>query len=145
MTDANFDRALEELKALHDAKAADYSTVQDPYSNFRLSGEQVGISAGSACEVLIATKQARLRELLSVDRARPPKNESVRDTLRDRAVYAILALNMWDEGLYNDVFTIVAEEPEFVPAQYPYTPLPSPTPRVPALPTLDTQNGDKSE
>src|SRR3954452_5515233 len=103
----NFDEILDTMRELHARKAADYTNGLDPFSNFKHSAEQVGITPGLACEVLIATKQARLKELLgSVGKA--AQNESVEDTLLDRAVYSVIALDMYRQGLYRDnVGTIV--------------------------------------
>jgi hypothetical protein len=96
-----FDDILQEMADLHDRKAADYTNGRDPFSNFRHSAEQVGITPGLACEVLIATKQARLRELLGDGSNKTAQNESVEDTLLDRAVYSIIALDMYRQGLYK--------------------------------------------
>lgn len=94
-----FDAVLEEIQALNKRKRADYATGQDPWSNFKDSGRQVNQPAGTAVEVLIATKQSRLRQLLGT--GREPQNEGTRDSLLDRAVYSIIALAMYDEGLYQ--------------------------------------------
>jgi hypothetical protein len=59
---------------------------------------------GHSVEQLISTKQARLRVLLPrfFKKQGKPKNESIRDTLVDRSVYAIIAVALWDEGSYDD-------------------------------------------
>lgn len=95
-----FEDILGQIKAIYDKKKADYSASDDPYSNFRQSGDQIGVSPGFACEVLIATKQARLKELIG--NGKQPQNESVADTLLDRAVYSILAMCMFSDGLYQE-------------------------------------------
>lgn len=98
MSDTTFSALLEEIAALHDRKSNDYANSEDPYINFKLSAEQVGITPGQSVEVLIATKQARLKELLG--KGKDPKNESVRDTLIDRIVYSIIAVVLFDSGHY---------------------------------------------
>jgi hypothetical protein len=95
----SFESVLEEVRNLHDLKTADYAQDTDPFSNFRDSARQVGITPGQSVEVLIATKQSRLRQLLG--EMKEPKNESIRDTLRDRVVYSVIALVMLDAGLYE--------------------------------------------
>jgi hypothetical protein len=93
-----FDRVLEEIRALNRSKRADYADT-DPWSNFRDAGRQVNSGAGTAVEVLIGTKQSRLRQLLQPGRT--PANESVRDSLIDRACYSIIAVALHDAGLYS--------------------------------------------
>lgn len=94
-----FDVVLDEIRELNQRKRNDYATNQDPFSNFKDSSHQVGVTPGVSVEVLIATKQSRLRQLLGS--GREAANESVRDTLLDRAVYSIIALAMYDQGLYE--------------------------------------------
>lgn len=98
LRDTPFNRVLVELAELHARKAADYARPEDPYINFRLSSDQVQQSPMISVEVLIATKQARLRELMWTPN-KTAQNESVEDTLRDRIVFSTLALLMWREGL----------------------------------------------
>lgn len=95
-----FDEVLAEVSVINRKKRADYATDENPWSNFKAGGDQVGQPAGVAVEVLIAIKQARLRELLFSGRV--VNNESVRDTLLDRATYSLIALAMFDEGLYEE-------------------------------------------
>lgn len=86
---------LIEMAELSRRKAADYAEQGDRFSNFRRSADQVRQPSIVSCEVLIATKQARLRELLHSGKA--ALNESVRDTLIDRAVYSVIAVALFDE------------------------------------------------
>jgi hypothetical protein len=81
------------------AKRHDYAGDSDPWQNFYDSAQQVNGTAGQSVETLIATKQARLRQLLFTGRS--PKNESVRDTILDRAVYSVIALSIFDRGDYS--------------------------------------------
>jgi hypothetical protein len=98
--DNPFEAVLVEMVRLHRAKSNDYARDDDPLINFRLSADQVQAVPGLSCEVLIGTKQARLRELLWT-RGKTPKNESVRDTLIDRCVYSVIAVELFDEGGYE--------------------------------------------
>lgn len=99
MSDHVFKDLLEEIEALHTRKSADYANGEDPYINFKLSADQVGITPGQSVEVLIATKQARLKELLG--KGKTAQNESVRDTLIDRIVYSMIAVILYDQGHYR--------------------------------------------
>lgn len=94
-----FDRVVDEIQLLNRRKRADYAVTAEPWSNFMDAGKQVNAHAGTAVEVLIATKQSRLRALTT--NGTPPRNEGIRDTLLDRCVYSIIALAMYDEGLYG--------------------------------------------
>ena len=85
----NFDAALIKIKQIHDKKKADYSDPKDRFSNFVLSANFANITVPQTFEVLIGTKQARLIELTRPGRV--AQNESIEDTLLDRAVYCILA------------------------------------------------------
>lgn len=90
-----FDSLLDEIKSLHDKKAHDYAKDSDRFSNFKEAAIFSGVKAEDTFEVLLGIKQARLLEL---KRGKTPKNESIRDTLLDRAVYSILALQFYDEN-----------------------------------------------
>jgi hypothetical protein len=95
-----FDRAVEEIINLNRSKRSDYAGASaSPWQNFIDSAHQTGDVPGKSTEILIATKQARLRQLLFT--GREVQNEAVRDSLLDRAVYSIIALAMYDEGLYG--------------------------------------------
>lgn len=98
--DANdpFESKLIEMVKLNRMKRADYAGDEDPWQNFVDSAIQVNDTPGKSVETLIATKQARLRQLLFTGRA--PKNEAVRDTVLDRAVYSVIALSIYDRGDY---------------------------------------------
>ena len=86
---------LLEINELHKKKKADYANPSDRFSNFRIAAEFSGIKTYQSIENLIGVKQARLLELRSNNRE--PLNESVRDTLVDRAVYSLLAVLLFDE------------------------------------------------
>lgn len=91
-----FDEILLELKELHGRKRADYAKSGNRFSNFEVSAAFADVAPYQAIEVLIGTKQARLIELRKPNHDLP-LNEPIRDTLRDRAVYCILALMYYDE------------------------------------------------
>jgi hypothetical protein len=77
----DFDKCLQILQS----KNNDYADVKDVFSNFKYSGDYAGVDASVACRVLIGTKMARLKELLSSNKE--IKNESIDDTLADSINY----------------------------------------------------------
>lgn len=86
----------------HERKKADYAGEGDPNQNFYDTAYQLSSTAGLSVEQLLATKAARLRVLLpALGSGGSPKNESVEDTILDRAVYAVIALTIWREGGYH--------------------------------------------
>lgn len=94
-----FEKVLMEMVTLNRKKRADYAGDEWWTQNFYDTAYQNNDTAGRACEFLISTKQSRLRVLSQPGRS--PKNESIRDTILDRAVYSSIALGLYDEGGYN--------------------------------------------
>lgn len=89
-----FDTVLSEIVLTNRRKRHDYvASEASPWENFDRVEDQTQGGHGSATEALIAVKQARLRALAT--RQDLPKNESVEDTLLDRAVYSIIALGRY--------------------------------------------------
>lgn len=88
-----FHAILKELGDLHDKKQADYGTDNDPFANVRAS-ERFGIPAWVGSVLRGNDKMARLQTFI---RKGTLKNESVEDSLRDLAVYAIIALVLLEE------------------------------------------------
>lgn len=86
--DPRFYRLLAELAILHSEKNHDYSKAEDPFSNFRMS-EALGVEAWRGVLVRMSDKWARIEQLVS---GKSPKNESVEDSLRDLAVYALICV-----------------------------------------------------
>ena len=106
-----------EKKNILKLKGEDYAN-EDVLSNFKTAGANIGISAEQQCLSLIATKVARLGNLLS---GKTPNNESVSDSILDLSNYtdllyclvnkeksnqksAIIEIMKHDEkdGLYNE-------------------------------------------
>lgn len=98
-----FVATMGEMLKLHLAKSADYAGEEHPYQNFYDSAEQVSDTAGQSCEVIIGTKQARLKTLLRQMRNNTgkPKNEPIRDSLIDRAVFSVIGVGLYDMGGYD--------------------------------------------
>lgn len=92
-----FHEILHELGDLHDAKQADYGTDKDPFNNIR-GAEDWGVSGWIGAGIRMNDK---IRRLQSFARKGSLKNESVEDSLRDIAVYAIIALVLLEEDATN--------------------------------------------
>ena len=93
LVDDPFYRKLEEVAALHAKKSNDYSSATDPLANIRAS-EEFGVPAWLGAMIRLNDKITRIK---SYTRNGKLSNESVRDSLIDLAVYAIIALTLWDE------------------------------------------------
>ena len=101
--DDPFEKVVIEMVKTNRLKRADYAGDDHPWQNFYDSAYQLGLSGGHSVETLIATKQARLRVLLPRfwKKIGKPKNEGIRDSLLDRAVYSTIAVSIFDEGEYE--------------------------------------------
>jgi hypothetical protein len=88
-----FDELLTEIAILHDRKNADYADDADPLSNFRRSAK-LGIDPFMGTLVRLSDKWSRIEQLAS---GKDPQNESLRDSLVDSAVYALIAVLFLDE------------------------------------------------
>lgn len=85
----HFERMINKMAEIMMSKGDDYANTKlDVLSNFKLAGAISGISAEVNCLSLIATKVARLGNLLNSKEK--PNNESIRDSVLDLANYAIL-------------------------------------------------------
>lgn len=83
-----FNKLMDEIKELHDKKNQDYAEDDNPYSNFEYAAhltKQFSDSVDQVFASIIGIKIARLGQLLG--RNKNPKNESVRDTMRDLTTY----------------------------------------------------------
>ena len=72
-------------------KNADYANDGDWRSNFDAIAAQMGFDAVTACDTLVAVKQARLTALGMNDRRGATVNEAVEDTYLDLMVYCVIA------------------------------------------------------
>jgi hypothetical protein len=84
---------LKELGELHDRKQADYGKVGDPFANLKASA-QFGVPPWIGALVRLNDKVARLQTLC---RKGQLANESAEDSMRDIAVYALIALVLYEE------------------------------------------------
>lgn len=82
---------LKEIGAIHEKKAADYATSDDPYSNFKYAASLADKFTDPVDRVfatLIGVKLARLVELTQPGRV--PNNESLDDTFLDMTNYSAI-------------------------------------------------------
>lgn len=93
MRNPAFNRLIEEVLALHNDKNHDYAEDADPMSNFRRA-ERFGVEAWRGILIRMSDKWSRIEQLTS---GKTPKNESLRDSLIDNAVYSLLAVLLLDE------------------------------------------------
>lgn len=89
-----WDDAITEINDTHASKGQDYGTDEDPYANVR-SSERLGIPAWVEGCALVAHKTTRIGSFL---RRGKLNHESARDSLLDQAVYAVIALVLFDEA-----------------------------------------------
>lgn len=94
MRNPAFTKLLSEITELHDRKNQDYARDDDPLSNFRRA-QRLGVAPFVGILVRMSDKWSRLEELAS---GKTPQNESMRDTLIDLSVYALLAIILLDEA-----------------------------------------------
>ena len=91
-----FDSLLIKMREMHNRKNKDYATNNDPYSNFKFAAAYADVPLYKVYLVIEGIKTARQHELLG--KGKKAQNESVNDTLLDKAVYAtIAASNLMDE------------------------------------------------
>lgn len=94
--DDPIEKVLIEIVSTNRKKRADYAQDGNIFSNFEQASFAAGVSPLQGIEYMIATKQARLVALRSNGRA--PQNESVQDTMLDRAVYCIISLAYMEQS-----------------------------------------------
>lgn len=94
MRNPKFEKLIDEIRKLHDEKNHDYSQDADPLSNLRRC-QALGVEPWRGVLVRLTDKWSRLEQLST---GKVPKNESLRDSLIDNAVYSLLAVLLLDES-----------------------------------------------
>ena len=89
-----FNKLLDDIRALHDAKNSNYAHPDDPYYNFR-GCEAIGIPAWKGIIVRMGDKFNRIQNL--ANGVPDAVGESLIDTLRDLGVYSLLCSLMYEE------------------------------------------------
>lgn len=92
--DPRFYALLDEIARLHSAKNHDYAQGDSPLSNFKIS-ETLGVAAWKGCLIRMSDKWSRITRLAG---GITPKNESLRDSLIDLAVYSLLTVLLWEDA-----------------------------------------------
>lgn len=86
-------KLLDEMRALHLKKAADYGRGADPLANCRASVE-FGVPAHVGVLIRVGDKIHRIKSFLQNGAL---ANESFRDSLIDGAAYLLIAAALYDE------------------------------------------------
>lgn len=92
--DPRFHALLEELGYLHDRKQEDYGADEDPFANIRAS-EEWGQEPWVGALMRANDKMHRLQRFAAKGEL---SNESAEDSMRDIAVYAMIALILYTEA-----------------------------------------------
>ena len=90
-----FYELLDEMRRLHDAKAADYSP-DEPLENLRVSAEWAGIEPWRGALVRMGDKWMRLVNLCRRGGQHEVPDETVKDTALDLANYSLLFIVLWE-------------------------------------------------
>ena len=94
-TNPKFDKMLQRMGALHDAKNKGYAVAEDPLQNFRLC-ERFGIPMYLGIAVRLSDKMNRWMNIVG-DAANDAVDEPVEETAEDIAVYTLLFLMALEE------------------------------------------------
>jgi len=89
---------LAELGALHDKKQQDYGTTSDPFANIRASAEW-GMAPWVGALMRANDKMHRLQQFA---RRGTLENEGAEDSMKNVAVYALIALVLYRESTQDD-------------------------------------------
>jgi hypothetical protein len=89
-----FYELLKEIEELHSKKNHDYSG-DNPLANLKMS-EEIGIPAWKSVIVRMMDKWSRIKNFVNQETMKT-KEESFIDTLKDNAVYSLLAVILWEE------------------------------------------------
>lgn len=92
-----FDELTAKAKKILLSKGNDYANA-DRLSNFKDAGKICGLTPQQQCLSLIATKVARLGNLL---KGKEPNNESIRDSMIDLFCYSALLWMIDNEPVTN--------------------------------------------
>jgi hypothetical protein len=104
--DPRFYSLLTEIAQLHSDKNHDYASRENPLANFE-ECRGFGVSPSLGVFVRMSDKWSRLKQLVG---GKSPKNESVRDSLIDLAVYALINVILLETEQAQEKRPIVASE-----------------------------------
>ena len=92
MRNPAFGKVVEEILALHDRKNADYGTQDNPLNNLQTC-KKLGLEPTLGIVVRLQDKWSRIENFY---RNGDLKNESLRDSFIDNAIYSLLAVTVLD-------------------------------------------------
>lgn len=121
--DPRFLALLDEMRAVHLRKSADYGTGEDPFANVRASAA-FGVAPWVGTMIRAHDKMIRVQAMATNGRL---ENESVEDSLLDLAAYALIALVLYREGKDAagpppDPIDAILKRPHALPPQPPEAP-----------------------
>ena len=88
-----FYELIDEICELHEKKNSDYAKDDNPLSNFQRAAS-LGVEPWRGVLVRMSDKWSRIEEL---SKGKTPQNESLRDSLIDLAVYALIDIVLLEE------------------------------------------------
>ena len=94
-----FTEILTTIKKLHDDKRHDYADTDDIFANFRLSN-LAGISPWKGSVIRMGDKYARISNFIKKGDFKF-KEESIKDTLMDMAIYSLITIVLYEEEMFN--------------------------------------------
>ena len=95
-----FTEILTTIKKLHDDKRHDYADTDDIFANFRLSN-LAGISPWKGSVIRMGDKYARISNFIKKGDFKF-KEESIKDTLMDMAIYSLITIVLYEEEMFNE-------------------------------------------
>lgn len=102
MASVRYLKLLEEMADLHVRKNSGYAGMDnpDPWANFRMS-DQFGVSPFLGCLVRMSDKYIRVTNLIK-NAENEQVGENIKDTLKDLAAYALIAICILEEQEANN-------------------------------------------
>jgi hypothetical protein len=95
-----FHELLTTIAELHNKKQHDYGAEEDIFANFRLS-ELSGIPAWQGSVIRMGDKYSRISNFIKKGEFKF-KEESIKDTLMDMAVYSLITMILFEEAEGNE-------------------------------------------
>ena len=87
---------MKTIAELHDKKQHDYGADEDIFANFRLS-ELSGVPAWQGSVIRMGDKYSRISNFIKKGEFKF-KEESIKDTLMDMAVYSLITMILFEEA-----------------------------------------------
>lgn len=95
---ARFHQLLEEIGELHDRKQRDYGTEDDPFANVR-GATEFGLPPAMGAFIAMSDIMARIKSWCKNGSL---QNDTIEDSLKDMAVYALIAYVLMEEDESNN-------------------------------------------